>query len=92
MKFLEKDPRRCPVPGGRYFVSEDQKATVLISEDNGLMHLSISRHDRYPEWDEIKNAVYTLLPEEKTYAMYFPPKSQFVNIHPNCFHVYEVKE
>jgi hypothetical protein len=55
-------------------------------------HLSISRTDRYPSWDEIKEARYALLPDDCTMAMLLPPKSEYVNLHPNCFHLHELSE
>lgn len=55
-------------------------------------HLSISRTDRYPVWDEIKDARYALIPDECTMAMLLPPKGEYVNLHPNCFHLHEIME
>lgn len=53
-------------------------------------HMSISRTDRYPVWDEIRDARYDLLPDEITMGMLLPPKSEYVNLHPNCFHLHEI--
>ena len=53
-------------------------------------HLSISCSDRYPVWDEIKDARYSLLPMGLTFAQILPPMNEFVNIHPNCFHLWEL--
>lgn len=55
-------------------------------------HLSISRQDRYPNWDEIKSARYDLVPDEAVMVMVLPPKRQYVNTHPNCFHLHECPE
>lgn len=52
-------------------------------------HLSISCADRYPTWEEIKDARYSLLPMGMTFAQLLPPMNEFVNIHPNCFHLWE---
>jgi len=60
---------------------------------NGLRwHLSISTTTRYPTWDEIRDARYALLPDDITMAMLLPPKGEYVNVHPNCFHLHEVVE
>jgi hypothetical protein len=53
-------------------------------------HLSISCSTRYPGWNEIKDARYALVPHEVTMAMILPPPEQYVNIHPNCFHLHEI--
>lgn len=55
-------------------------------------HLSISCADRYPTWEEIKDARYCLLPMGLTFAQLLPPLDRFVNIHPNCFHLWEFDE
>lgn len=66
--------------------------TCLITVDAGLWHMSLSHPTRYPTWDEIKAVRYQLLPDEKTFAILFPPMAQYVNLHPNCFHLHEVPE
>ena len=67
---------------------------VLISQEDHLgklrWHLSISCRDRYPGWEEIKDARYSLLPSGLTFAQILPPLDQYINIHPNCFHLWEV--
>lgn len=67
---------------------------ILISQDppDNKWHLSISHPRRYPTWDEIHDARYELLPDEITVAMFLPPKEQYVNVHPNCFHLHETDD
>ena len=65
---------------------------VIVSKDQGFWHISISHPKRYPTFDEIKAARYDLVPDEANMAMFFPSKNKYVNVHPNCFHLYEVKE
>lgn len=64
---------------------------VICTIDEGLWHLSISHKTRYPTYDEIKAARYKFIPDKVTMAMLFPPKAEFVNVHPNCFHLWELK-
>jgi hypothetical protein len=66
--------------------------SVIVGIENGLWHLSIAHKNRYPSYDEIKQARYKFVPDNVTMAMLFPPKDQFVNVHPNCFHLWEIKE
>jgi hypothetical protein len=71
---------------------------VLVSQEprpkmgavRNYWHLSISCRDRYPTWEEIKDARYSLLPMGLTFAQILPPMNEFVNIHPNCFHLWEL--
>lgn len=55
-------------------------------------HLSISCEDRYPTWNEIHDARYSLMGLGVSVVMFLPPTPQYVNIHPNCFHLYETME
>lgn len=60
------------------------------SEERLDWHISISHESRYPTWEEIKVARYSLIPEGVVMAMLLPPKEEFVNLHPNCFHLYQI--
>lgn len=62
---------------------------VIKSEDHGRLHMSISHKNRYPTWDEIKEAREHFLPMGKYFVMAFPPPDAFVDFHPNCFHLWE---
>lgn len=53
-------------------------------------HISVSCPKRLPTYDEIKSARYSLAPAGVTMAMIFPPPEEFVNLHPNCLHLYEI--
>lgn len=66
--------------------------TVIVEKHSTGWHISISHPHRYPSWEEIKAARYTLCPENITMAMYLPPPDEFVNLHPNCFHLYQVED
>lgn len=51
-------------------------------------HVSVSREDRTPRWEEmaaIKDAFF--LPEECA-IQYHPPQSDYVNIHNYCLHIW----
>ena len=62
---------------------------VITREPTEGWHLSISCADRYPTWDEIADARYALLPDDRTFVMVFPPSSEYINVMPYCFHLYE---
>ena len=72
--------------------------TVLVADSetreykiSQRLHLSISHPHRYPDWDTIADARYALLPDDAQMVMYLPPRSEYVNIHRNCFHLHECK-
>lgn len=77
----------------------DDGARLLVVIDREMFdagdwrwHLSISTATRNPTWEEIAKARYDLLPDEITVAMYLPPRGEYVNAHPYCFHLTETKE
>ena len=87
--------RLRPWRGMRVFVRG--ACSVLIRRDwieeqggKECWHLSISCTDRYPTWDEIRDARYALLPGDVTMAMLLPPVAEYVNVHENCFHLWEI--
>lgn len=78
-----------PMPGCRAW--RLGQCAVFAGVEAGKWHLSISHKDRYPTWDEIKEARYRLLPDEVTMAMLLPPRSEYVNVHDHCFHLHEIE-
>lgn len=77
---------------GDVFQKGGLRAIVSHEDHVGRMrwHMSISRAHRYPSWEEIKDARYSLLPHEFTFAQILPPPSEWVNVHPNTFHLWEI--
>jgi hypothetical protein len=66
--------------------------TVFLGTIPGQgLHMSIAHPTRYPSWDEVADARYALIPDEVTMAMVLPPSAQYVNLHPNCFHLHQLK-
>jgi hypothetical protein len=72
---------------------------VLVSDpesqewkETNRWHISISHPSRYPRWDEISDARYSLIPNEVCMMMYLPRREEFVNLHKNCFHLHESRE
>lgn len=63
---------------------------ILVSTDEGRIHMSISHATRYPAWDEIRDARYALLPLGKHFVMALPPPQNYVNLHPFVFHLWEL--
>lgn len=78
--------------GGDWYAWGD--CIVHVAKENGLWHISISVPYRYPNWDEIYTAWYDLVPDAQNIngAIILPRKSEYVNIHPNCFHVHQLED
>jgi hypothetical protein len=89
-------PIPCPVQGCSAYRTENNLAIICGREPCGpggalRWHLSISHARRNPTWEEIREARYALVPDEVTVAMFLPPRAEYVNAHPFCFHLYEVE-
>lgn len=77
--------------GARAFKS-NTNLRVMLSRDADRWHISVSLPDRYPNWDEIKEARYKFIPNDVFMIMGLPPKEYFINVHENCFHLWEMKD
>lgn len=64
---------------------------VIVGQEPAGWHLSISHHRRLPTWEEVREARYHFVPDEITMAMILPPKSQYVNMHRWCFHLWQTE-
>lgn len=84
---------RMPLAGGGSAQQFKRGAlNVLIAQEAGRWHLSISTPTRYPTWDEIADARYALLPDSLEVAMLLPPRAHYVNLHPYCLHLWEIRD
>ena len=83
--LLALNPLEKDIKGYR----KDGAVIMVGTMPSGKKHLSISFKDRYPTWDEIKDARYALLPDHLDMAMYLPSKEDYVDVMTNCFHLFE---
>jgi len=71
--------------------------TMVGKSDQAGWHISVShvgkngKFRRLPNWDEIKEARYKFTPNEVTMVLYLPPMEQYVNAHPTCMNLFQVK-
>jgi hypothetical protein len=61
---------------------------VISSCDGGWDHVSVSRQDRVPTWDEMCRIKDLFFDDEETVLQYHPPKSQYVNQCKYCLHLW----
>jgi hypothetical protein len=100
-----REDKRSFNGNGSIFWAEvtDGRLMVIVAKENEAWHLSISHRSRllspfdgspipgrYPTWDEIAHARYALLPDDRTFGILLPPKAEYINLHPTCFHLHEV--
>lgn len=65
-----------------------QSVTVIASDGAGWEHVSVSRKDRCPTWDEMCQVKDLFWGEDDCVIQYHPPKSEYVNNHPYCLHLW----
>jgi hypothetical protein len=62
---------------------------ILITIDEGMWHMSINS-DHPLSYYELKELRYLFIADHRHMAQIFPPRSEFINLSENCFHLYEL--
>ena len=92
-KLENKD--QLPLSEGSQFIGmwieKHRNLKLLVTIDDGMLHLSISHPKRYPTWDEILRTRYKFVDEKMELVMHLPKKSEYVNLHQNCFHLWQMR-
>lgn len=65
-----------------------QTVFVIASDGAGWEHVSVSRRDRCPTWDEMCQIKAMFWDEDDCVLQFHPPRSEYINIHPNCLHLW----
>ena len=63
--------------------------TILINIEDGKWHLSVTSNHPLG-YMETKQIRYMFLLDRICVGELFPPREEFVNIHENCYHLYEI--
>ena len=74
------------VQTGRRF---SDSAEVVWSFGGGWDHVSVSHYDKCPTWDEMCAVKDVFFRDDECCVEYHPPKSEYVNIHPFCLHIWK---
>jgi hypothetical protein len=61
---------------------------VIASAGEGWDHVSVSLHNRCPNWHEMAFIKGLFFDDEEAVVQFHPPKSQYVNFHPYCLHLW----
>ena len=81
--------------GGFEIPFNGKNLRVIVSDGAELQsgirweHVSVSRPSRCPTWEEmsfIKNLFWS---EDETVVQFHPPKSDYINNHPYCLHLWK---
>ena len=71
--------------GGAFFM---RGMIIVASWDEGWDHVSVSRPDRFPTWEEmerVKRAFFR--PDEVAFQLHVPV-SDHISVHPFCLHIW----
>jgi len=73
---------------GVFYVKHQGKALkVVISDELGWEHVSVSS-TKIPTWGDMCFVKDLFWEDEDTVVQYHPAKSEYVNYHPNCLHLW----
>jgi hypothetical protein len=75
---------KCYTKGSLRLIFDDAE----VQADGLWRHGSVSCHHRYPTWNEILDVRYTFFGPQDDVFQVLPPKSEYVNLHKNCFHLW----
>jgi len=67
----------------------DQESMIVIaSNDAGWDHVSVSRADRCPTWEEMEHVKHLFFKPEETAMQLHVPQTDHINCHPHCLHLW----
>ena len=66
------------------------RCQIIVSRTSWGWHLSISKPDKLPTWEECRDARYELIPDDVTMALLLPPSAEYINFHEFCLQMHEV--
>lgn len=65
-----------------------QRVKVICGTFHGWEHVSVSRSDRCPTWEEMCQVKNLFWDEEDVVIQFHPAKKDYVNNHPFCLHMW----
>jgi len=72
-----------------YLPGTKKPFNIIFSFGGGWDHVSVSYVNRCPTWDEMCYIKNIFFDEEECVVQYHPPKSEYVNNHPYCLHMWK---
>jgi hypothetical protein len=69
-----------------------QDLRVIASDGEGWDHVSVSLPNRCPTWEEMCRIKDLFFDEDETVVQFHPKKSEYVNCHPYCLHLWRSQD
>lgn len=67
----------------------EEEYRIIASTGRNWDHVSVSLADRVATWEEMCMIKELFFNEEECVIQYHPPRSKYVNVHPNCLHLWK---
>lgn len=61
---------------------------VKADDPRKWLHVSLSRRDRLPSWDDLRAVKDVFVGRDRTAIQVFPPAGEYVNTNPNVLHLW----
>lgn len=61
---------------------------VIASDGGGWDHVSVSHRNRIPTWEEMCKVKELFFEDDEVAMQLHPAKKDYINIHPNCLHLW----
>ena len=61
---------------------------VIVSDQDGWDHVSVSHQQRVPSWEEMCFIKDLFFRDDEVVIQYHPAKSSYINNHPRCLHMW----
>lgn len=74
--------------GAFILTGKDDFLTVIVSSELGWDHASVSTPSHSPSWRDMCLVKDIFFEDEECVIQYHPPKSIYLNMHPNVLHMW----
>ena len=71
---------------------ESYELRIIASDGMSWDHVSVSLPNRCPNWKEMSFVKDLFFDEDETVAQFHPKKSEYVNYHPYCLHLWRKQD
>lgn len=90
--YIELDDGTAPSHQGRVYLTLDGLQVIASNDETQhglLLHVSATCAERYPTWEELVAVRGAFFGDGVDAMMMMPRQVDYVNLHPNCFHIWE---
>lgn len=87
-KFIVSNDSTVAFGGDYYDTLNNKRLNFVFSVQEGWEHLSVSMPSKTPTWEQMCMMKDIFWEEEEECLEYHPRKSEYVNIHNHCLHIW----